>query len=147
MIVQSAAKKAASSGGDHAHLADKPVLVHGLPLLATRRPRRLAPHLLHVLEHHVAVAVEGLDARQQLAVVAHRDEHLRVRAHGGLQDREGAGGELVLLELGDLVLASVRMSARLAVRAGMEEGVVRELVSRLGEEFSGGWLAAWMRGG
>lgn len=65
----------------------------------------LHPHLLHILQHHVAVSIEGLDTRQQLAVVAHTDEHLVVRAHGGLEDRQGAVGELVLLEEGDFELA------------------------------------------
>lgn len=51
------------------------------------------------------MSVKGLDTRQELAVVADRDEHLDVRAHGGLEDGEGAGGELVLLELSNLVLS------------------------------------------
>lgn len=69
---------------------------------------------LHVLENHVAVSVESLDARQELAVVSDGDEDLGVAADGGLEDGEGSGAELVLLELGDLVLG--------------------ELVTRLGEK-------------
>ena len=49
--------------------------------------------------------VKGLDAREQLAVVAAGDEHLRVRPDGRLQDRERAGCEFVLFELGDFVFA------------------------------------------
>ena len=36
------------------------------------------PYLVHVFEHHVAVAVEGLDSCQQLVVVAQIDEDLGV---------------------------------------------------------------------
>ena len=70
----------------HKHLADEAVLVDGPALLAVGEPGGLGPHLLDVLEDHVAVAVEGLDAREQLAVVADRDENLGVAAHGGLED-------------------------------------------------------------
>lgn len=70
---------------------------------------------LHVLENHIAVSVESLDARQELAVVSDGDENLGVAADGGLEDGEGSGAEFVLLELGDLVLG--------------------ELVTRLGEKF------------
>ena len=59
----------------HIHLADKPILIHSLalPTLGLFRP-----HLLHVLKDHVAVAVERLDARQELAVVPARNEDLGV---------------------------------------------------------------------
>ncbi len=60
------------------HLADEAVLVHRSPLLARRQPGRLGPHLLDILQHHVAVAVKGLDASEELAVVATRDEDLSV---------------------------------------------------------------------
>lgn len=70
----------------YSHLANKPVLVHGLSLTTTRQLRRLRPHLLDVLEHHVAVSVESLDAREQLAVVPARDQDLRMHAHRGLED-------------------------------------------------------------
>lgn len=53
------------------------------------------------------MSVECLDARKQLAVVPARDEDLRVGADGGLEDAEGSCGELVLLELRDLVLGQV----------------------------------------
>jgi hypothetical protein len=42
------------------------------------------------------VSVKGLDAGQQLAVVADRDEDLRVAANGGLEDGQRAAVELVL---------------------------------------------------
>jgi hypothetical protein len=51
------------------------------------------------------VAVEGLDAREQFAVVARRDQDLGVVAHGRLEEREGAGGEFVGFEEGELVFA------------------------------------------
>lgn len=87
------------------HLANEAVLVHRATFLAIRQPRRLCPHLLNVLEDHVAVPVEGLDAGEELSVVAHGDEDLGVRAHRRLENREGTGSELVLLELSNLVLA------------------------------------------
>lgn len=70
----------------NAHFADETVLVHGTALLAVGETRRLGPHLLDVLKHHIAVAVEGFYARQQLAVVADGDQDLCVAAHGGLED-------------------------------------------------------------
>lgn len=51
------------------------------------------------------MAIEGLDAREQLAVVAGGDEDLGVVAHGGLEERERAGGEFVGFEEGELVFA------------------------------------------
>ena len=71
------------------HLADEPVLVDALLAVFAGLFR---PHLLDVLEHHVAVAVEGFDAREQFAVVAAGDEDLGVGAGGGHEDGEGAGG-------------------------------------------------------
>jgi hypothetical protein len=70
--------------------ADEAVAVDRLSLLSICIPGRLAPHLLHVLQHHVAVAVESLDAREQFAVVARRDQDLGVVAHGRLEEGEGA---------------------------------------------------------
>lgn len=57
------------------------------------------------------MAVEGLDAGEEFAVVANRDEDLGVRAHGGLEEAERAGGELVLFQLGKLVLTVGRRLA------------------------------------
>ena len=96
--------KQGGRGEGNAHLADEAVLVDGAALLAVGEAGRLGPHLLDVLEDHVAVAVEGLDAGQQLAVVPDRDQHLRVAPHRRLQDRERARAELVLLQQRDLVL-------------------------------------------
>jgi hypothetical protein len=60
------------------HLANVSVLVNRPSLLyALARLGRFGPHLLDVLEHEVAVAVEGLDAREQLVVIPAVDEHLR----------------------------------------------------------------------
>jgi hypothetical protein len=58
------------------------------------------------------VPVECLDAREELAVVADRDEDLVVRADCRLQYREGSRCELVLLEERDLVLAAWLISLR-----------------------------------
>ena len=63
-------------------------------------------HLLDVFKDHVAMPIERLDARQQLAVVAAGDQDLCVAAHGRLQDRQGPGRELVLFQEGDFVLAA-----------------------------------------
>lgn len=100
---QSSHVRGQGGAGCDAHLANEAIFVDGASLFAVGQPRRLRPHLLDVLENHVAVAVKGLDAGEQLAVVADGDEHLDVRAHGGLEDGEGPGGEFVLLELRDFV--------------------------------------------
>jgi hypothetical protein len=84
------------------HLTDKPILIHRF---TPRLPRPLRPHLLDVLQHHVAVAVEGFDPGEQLAVVAAGNQDLGVGAGGGLEDREGAGGEFVRFEEGDFVFS------------------------------------------
>jgi hypothetical protein len=52
------------------HFADEPILVDGSALFALSIPRCLGPHLLDVLQHHVAMSVKRLDSRKQLAVVA-----------------------------------------------------------------------------
>lgn len=39
--------------------------------------------------------IECFDAREELAVVATRDKDLGVGSHGGLEDREGAGGDFM----------------------------------------------------
>lgn len=52
------------------------------------------------------MTVEGLDAGKDFAVVSAGDQNLSARADGGLEDGEGSGGELVLLDLGDFVLAA-----------------------------------------
>ncbi len=60
------------------HFRDEAILVDWLrPCLAFLRARHLGPHLLHGLEHHVAVAIECLDSREKLAVVAARNQDLR----------------------------------------------------------------------
>lgn len=84
------------------------------------------------------MAIEGLDAGEELAVVADGDEDLGVRAHGGLEDGEGAGGEFVFFELGDFVFPVLLTRVRNGACRGSWGGNVRELVARLGEEFSGG---------
>lgn len=77
------------------HILDEAVLVDGLGLLLSLALLGyLGPHLLHVLEHHVTVTVERLHSAEQLLVVSHVDEHLRVRPH-----RLGEQGQRSLVEL------------------------------------------------
>ena len=92
-------------GTAHIHLAHEAILVHTLALVALGL---LGPHILHVLQHHVAVSVKGLDTGQELAVVPARDQDLGVGAGGGLQERQRAGGELVLLDESDLIFPDAR---------------------------------------
>lgn len=82
-------------GRANAHLADKAILVHALALAPLGL---LGPDLLDVLEDHVAVAVEGLDTREQFAAISAGDENLGVCAGGGLEERERAGGEFVVFD-------------------------------------------------
>lgn len=44
------------------------------------------------------MSIEGLNAGEQLAIVPAGDQDLGVRAGGGLEDGERAGGELVGFE-------------------------------------------------
>lgn len=75
-----------ADGVEVLHLADETVLIYASALLSSRQSWRLGPHLLHILEHHIAVTVEGLDPREELLVIAARDQDLRLRSHGGLED-------------------------------------------------------------
>lgn len=88
--------------------ADEAVAVDGLALLSVCVPGSLAPHLLHVLQDHVAVTIESLDTCEQFSVVAGGNEDLGVVAHGGLKERKRAGCELVGFEEGELVFAATR---------------------------------------
>lgn len=51
------------------------------------------------------MTIEGLHASEDLAVVSARDQDLSARAHGSLEDGEGASGELMLLDLCNFILA------------------------------------------
>ena len=77
------------------HLADESVLVDRPALLPAGKLGRLGPHLLDILQDHVAVPVECLHPRQQLPVVPYRDQDLGVASDGGLEDREGPRGEFI----------------------------------------------------
>lgn len=133
-----------SVGRRRSHLADESVLVDGPPLFTICESWRLCPHLLDVLQHHVAVAVKGLDAGEQLAIVADRDENLDMGPDGGLQDGQRPRGELVLLQLRNLVLAmgpgnTLAKDALERLRAWRREvrdrtECVRELRARLGQQ-------------
>jgi len=70
------------------HLADESVLVD---TLATAF-RLFGPHFLDVFQHHVAVAVKSLDAREQFAIIPAGDQDLSVCSGGGHEDGERAGG-------------------------------------------------------
>lgn len=86
------------------HLRNEAIFVDLPAFLPVGQTRCLCPHLLDVLKHHVAVSVEGLDSRQQLLVVAAGYQDLCVVSHGGLEDGQRAGLELVVLERGDFEL-------------------------------------------
>lgn len=88
------------------HLADETVLVHALALGTLGL---LGPHLLNVLENHVTVSVKSLDTGQQLAVVSAGNQDLGVCAGGGLEKRQGTGGELVLLNESDLIFSELAL--------------------------------------
>ena len=89
-----------------------PVLVHRLALLSARETRGFCPHLLDVLQHHVAVAVKGLDARKKLPVVANRDEDLGMAADCRLKDRQRTGRKLVLFQLANFVFSAMMLAPR-----------------------------------
>jgi hypothetical protein len=78
------------------------------------------------------VAIEGLDAGEELAVVADGDEDLVVGSDSGVEDAEGTGGELMLFKLSNLVLSVLVSVLTVGGREGKDE---RELGARLGEEF------------
>lgn len=54
------------------------------------------------------MAVEGFDAREQLAVVTAGDQDLVVVTGGCLEDGQRAGGEFVRFEGGDLIFAGLK---------------------------------------
>lgn len=66
------------------HLADKAVLVDHASLLAICCSRSFTPHLLHILEHHVAMAVKRLHSSEQFSVIATRNQDLCMLSDGGL---------------------------------------------------------------
>jgi hypothetical protein len=51
------------------------------------------------------MTIECLDAGENLSVVSAGNQDLCARANGGLEDGEGSGGELVLFNLSNFVLA------------------------------------------
>ena len=59
------------------------------------------------------MTVECLDAGEDLAVVAAGNQDLCARADGGLENGQGPSGELVLLDLSDLILAAQRLVVRI----------------------------------
>ena len=64
------------------HFADESFLVGWLGLLlAFSRLGRFGPHLLDVLQNHVAVAIERFDAAKKFLVVSAIDQDLSVVFH------------------------------------------------------------------
>ena len=86
------------------HFAYEAILIDGPAFLALGVDGSFGPHLLDIFQHHVAVAIEGLDSSEQLSVVAAGYQDLGVVADGSLQDGKRAGGELMLLQKSNLVL-------------------------------------------
>lgn len=94
------------------------------------------------------MTVESLDAGEQLAVVAARDQDLGVTTDGRLKEREGTRSKLVLLELGDFILAgllSVGSGGR-ARRDATGKGV-RQLVAGLAHKLPDFFVSTCARSG
>ena len=106
--------------GARAHFADETILVDTSSLLSLAISGKLCPHLLDVLEDHVAVSVECFYAGEQLAVVATRYDDLVVIAHSGLKNGQGTSSEFVLFDASNLVLAVQDVSGRCDDREGGE---------------------------
>lgn len=94
----------------NSHLANKSILVHRSSLLSGTISRRLSPHLLHILQDHIAMSVESLDTREQFSIVSAGYQDLGVRADSRLEDGERTGCEFMLFELSNLELAIRRVS-------------------------------------
>lgn len=92
----------------NSHFADKTIFIDWSSLLPCTRSWCLCPHLLHILQHHIAMSVECLHAGQQLSVVSARDEDLCVGSNSGLEDREGTRCKLVFFKFSNLELAVTR---------------------------------------
>lgn len=54
------------------------------------------------------MTIKGLDTSENLAVVSAGDQNLCARADSGLENGEGASGELMLFDLRDFVLGQLR---------------------------------------
>jgi len=108
------------SGYEYAHLADEAVLVDTSTLLALAVSGELSPHFLDVLKDHVAMSVECFYAGEEFAVVATRDDDLVVVADSGLKNGERTGGEFVLFDAINFVLAIQSVSR--CDREGIEVG-------------------------
>jgi hypothetical protein len=78
------------------------------------------------------VTIECFDTGEELSVVAKRDQNLCARTNGGLEDGKRSGGELVLFDLRDFVLARQQSALRVRCWGAME--CIRQLGTRLGEQ-------------
>lgn len=54
------------------------------------------------------MTVESLDASENLAIIPTRNENLCAGADGSLEDGEGTGSELMLLDLSNFILGQFR---------------------------------------
>jgi hypothetical protein len=87
------------------HLRDISLSVAGVRPLPLVRLGGLSPHLTHVFQHHVHVAVECLHAAEDFTIVAAVEEDLGVGLHGLGEEGEGALVEGVFL--GDVLFLLV----------------------------------------
>lgn len=82
------------------HFRDESILAHRRSLLLSLASLwYLCPCLSNSLQHHVAVTIKGLDAGQNLAVVAAIDEHLCVVLYSIRQQFERSSGKSFLFRL------------------------------------------------
>jgi len=91
------------------HLADKSIFVDRFCLLALATFWCFCPHLLHILQYHIAMPVESFDACQQFAIIATANENLRVVLDRLLQDGEWSCIEFLLLEDAKLFFCHVSL--------------------------------------
>jgi len=76
--------------------------------------------------YHIAVPIESLHSTQQLLVVPEGDEDLSVVSNRSLEDRERSLGNLILLELTDLLVGKFGL------------GKVEQFTAEVTEEEMGG---------
>ena len=74
-------------------LVDRSTLLGALSCLGDFRP-----HLLHVLQHHVAVSVEGLHTSEKLVVVSAINQDLQHKQTHGLRSKDNGHGQHIIHE-------------------------------------------------
>ena len=95
--------------------------------------RQLGPHLLDAFQDHVAVAIEGLNAAEKLLVVPAVDQDLGVVLDRVGEDGQGAGVELFLLGLLQLLRGHLGLGLRrhLELKSFPKGPKVRKRLKRL----------------